>query len=103
MQNTTTATIPMNSLLAMLSGMSLNDRRWLAEQLTEQVEREETAAEKSWNDLLAKGSLWEDDSDERLDAALARFHKDWGGDKDPVEIAEELRQGAEMVRDIETW
>ena len=101
MQNT--ATIPMESLLAMLSGMSLNDRRWLAEQLTEQIEREATETAKSWNDFLAKGSLWEDDSNERLDAALACFHKDWGGDKDPAEIAEELRQGAEMVNDVETW
>ena len=83
MQNT--ATIPMESLLAMLSGMSLNDRRWLAEQLTEQIEREATETAKSWNDFLAKGSLWEDDSNERLDAALACFHKDWGGDKDPEE------------------
>ena len=46
---------------------------------------------------------WKEESDARLDAALARFHKDWGGDKSPMEIAKELRQGAEMVRDVETW
>ena len=46
---------------------------------------------------------WKDDQNERLDAALARFHGDWGGDKDPVEIAKELRQGPDMVRDVETW
>lgn len=44
-----------------------------------------------------------DDQNERLDAALARFHGDWGGDKDPIEIARGLRQGPEMVRDVETW
>ena len=44
-----------------------------------------------------------DDQNERLDAALARFHGDWGGDKAPIEIARELRQGPEMVSDVETW
>ena len=38
-----------------------------------------------------------------LDASLAKFHGDWGGDKDPLEIANELRHGPEMVRDVETW
>jgi len=42
-------------------------------------------------------------SDSRLDAALSRFHKDWGGDKDVMEIAKELRQGVEMQRDVDTW
>jgi len=38
-----------------------------------------------------------------LDATLARFHKDWGGEKSPIEIANELRQGAEMVKEVGTW
>ena len=42
-------------------------------------------------------------ADERLDAALAKFHKDWGGEGSATEIAQELRQGADMVRDVETW
>ena len=46
---------------------------------------------------------WKEESDARLDAALARFHKDWGGDKSPTEIANELRQGSDMVADVETW
>lgn len=46
---------------------------------------------------------WKEESDARLDAALARFHKDWGGDKSPTEIANELRQGSDMVTDVETW
>jgi len=33
------------------------------------------------------------DDDKRLDAALAKFSSDWGGDGTPQEIAEELRQG----------
>ena len=48
-------------------------------------------------------TVTKNDSDERLDRALARFHKDWGGDKDPMEIARELRQSPEMVREVETW
>ena len=51
----------------------------------------------------ASSGKWQDDSNERLEAALARFHKDWGGDKDPMEIARELRQTPEMVRDVENW
>ena len=46
---------------------------------------------------------WKEDSDAMLDAALARFHKDWGGEKSPIEIANELRQGAEMVKEVGTW
>ena len=42
-------------------------------------------------------------ADKRLDAALAKFHKDWGGNNDAMEIAHELRQDAEMVREVETW
>ncbi len=39
----------------------------------------------------------------RLDAILARISGDWGGDKEPLDIANELRQGAEMVRNVESW
>ena len=42
-------------------------------------------------------------SNERLDAALAKFSGDFGGNKDAMEIAQELRQGADMVREVETW
>ncbi len=35
-------------------------------------------------------------SNAKLDAALAKFHSDWGGDREPLEIANELRQGPEM-------
>lgn len=57
--------------------------------------------EKGWTKSFA--GRWQDDQNERLDAALARFHRDWGGNKEPEEIARELRQGPEMVRDVETW
>ena len=40
---------------------------------------------------------------ERFEAALAKFSGDFGGNKDAMEIARELRQGAEMVRDVGTW
>lgn len=42
-------------------------------------------------------------ADERLDAALAKFSGDFGGNKDAMEIAQEMRQGADMVREVETW
>ena len=39
----------------------------------------------------------------KLDIALSKFHKDWGGNKDAMEIADELRQNFEMTREVETW
>lgn len=38
-----------------------------------------------------------------LDSALAKFSGDWGGDKDAMEIARELRQGSDIVRNVDTW
>ena len=43
------------------------------------------------------------DENERLDAALARFHKDWGGDGSAQEIADELRHNVVNNRTIEDW
>lgn len=43
------------------------------------------------------------DENERLDAALARFHKDWGGDGSAEEIANELRHNVVNNRTIEDW
>ena len=101
--NTMVGTIPMDAVLTMLNSLSRRDRRWLIEQMKEQVEREDAEAEKNFKDLLERPSSWKEESDARLDAALARFHKDWGGNKSPLEIANELRQGAEMVKDVEVW
>ena len=44
-----------------------------------------------------------DDDDKRLDAALAKFSSDWGGDGTPQEIAEDLRQGIVNSRTVEEW
>ncbi len=38
-----------------------------------------------------------------LDSALAKFSGDWGGEKDAMEIARELRQGSDIVRNVDTW
>ena len=43
------------------------------------------------------------DKDEKLDAALAKFSSDWGGNGTPQEIAEELRRGVVNNRTIEEW
>ena len=43
------------------------------------------------------------DNDEKLDAALAKFSSDWGGNGTPQEIAEELRQGVINNRTVEEW
>jgi len=38
-----------------------------------------------------------------LDSALAKFSGDWGGEKDAMEIARELRQDSDIVRNVDTW
>ena len=43
------------------------------------------------------------DDDKRLEAALAKFSSDWGGNGTPQEIAEELRQGIVNNRKVEEW
>lgn len=43
------------------------------------------------------------DDDNRLEAALAKFSSDWGGNGTPQEIAEELRQGIVNNRKVEEW
>ena len=43
------------------------------------------------------------DDDKRLEAALAKFSGDWGGDGTPEEIAKELKQGVVNNRTVETW
>ena len=42
-------------------------------------------------------------ANEKLDAALAKFHKDWGGEGSAMEIAQQIRQGADMVRVVPAW
>jgi hypothetical protein len=44
-----------------------------------------------------------EDDNARLDEALAKFSGDFGGSADAMTVAEELRQGAEMVKEVETW
>lgn len=43
------------------------------------------------------------DDNKRLDAALAKFSSDWGGDSTPEKIAEELREGVTNNRTVEVW
>lgn len=98
-----TTTISMDSLYSLISGMSIPDRRWLSQKLLQQLQADEVKAEKEWNELLSSSPSWEEEDNARLDAALARLSGGWGGDKNPVEIANELRQGSEMVREVELW
>jgi len=45
---------------------------------------------------------WATMDDDMLDAALAKFHKDWGGEGTAREIADELRSSRENSRTVET-
>ena len=86
-----------------LKGLSNEVKLELITLLSSSITHDETAEKPDAGWTAKFAAKWVDDQNERLDAALARFHGDWGGDKDPVEIARELRQGPEMVRDVETW
>ena len=80
-------TISLDGLLTLLNGMSLSDRRWLSDRLIEQMRIEE---------MKTKSTRIEDKKERdniRLDNALAKFHEDWGGDAEAIEIAENLRSG----------
>ena len=93
----------MHALLTMLNSMSRSDRRWLVSQLSEQVEREEEEAEKSWQEFLSSRTTWEEEDNANLDGFLAAVSGDWGGDATSTEIAAELRQGSDVVRNVDTW
>ena len=81
-------TFALNNLWTYLQGLSLsqNDREWLANKL-----------------IMPKETNWVEDDNARLDEALAKFSGDFGGSADAMTVAEELRQGADMVKEVETW
>ena len=81
-------TFALNNLWTYLQGLSLSkkDREWLANKL-----------------IMPKETYLTEDDNARLDEALKKFSGDFGGSADAMTIAEELRQGAEMVKEVETW
>lgn len=101
--NTMVGTIPMDAVLAMLNSLSRHDRRWLAEQMMERIEREEADAKKHWEEARKNAPTWEEEDNANLDAFLTSVVGDWGGDGSPAEIAAYLRQGSDVVRDVDTW
>ena len=96
----------------MLQGLSKPLKLELVVLLSESMEDREVAStppppplsEEEKDQLFEKlAGCWADRDNEMLDAALAKFSGDFGGNKDASEVARELRQGAEMVRDVDTW
>ena len=81
-------TFALTNLWAYLQGLSLsqNDREWLAKKL-----------------IMPKETTLIEDDNARLDEALKKFSGDFGGSADAIAVAEDLRQGAEMVKDVDTW
>jgi hypothetical protein len=78
----------LNNLWTYLQGLSLsqNDREWLANKL-----------------IMPKETELKQDNSARLNEALKKFSGDFGGSADAMTVARELRQGSEMVKDVETW
>lgn len=101
--NTMVSTIPTDAILTMLNSLSRRDRKWLVEQMSEQVLREEAKAEKATQDLSVPESAWEEENQALYDEVFASFHSDWGGDGSATEIAESLRKGRVNNRKVEVW
>lgn len=78
----------LNNLWTYLQGLSLSqhDREWLANKL-----------------IMPKENELKQENSARLDEALKKFSGDFGGSADAMTVAGELRQSAEMVKDVETW
>ena len=78
----------LNNLWTYLQGLSLSqtDREWLANKL-----------------IMPKETVSSEDDNARLDEALAKFSGNLGGSADAMTVAKDLRQGADMIRDVETW
>ncbi|WP_176756939.1 hypothetical protein [Prevotella communis] len=78
----------LNNLWTYLQGLSLSqtDREWLANKL-----------------IMPKETVSSEDDNARLDEALAKFSGNFGGSADAMTVAKDLRQGADMIRDVETW
>ena len=64
---------------------------------------DETEERKVETDSNRLAGVLADRNNAMLDAALAEFSGDFGGDADARDIARELRQGPEMVRDVKIW
>ena len=78
----------LNNLWTYLQGLSLSqeDREWLANKL-----------------IMPKETELMQENSSRLDEALKKFSGDFGGSADAMTVANELRQNAEMVKDVEIW
>ena len=100
---TANVSISRDNLYALLSGMSLSDRRWLVETLRKQMEIDEAEAEARWKKLQEGTPLWKDDYKESYDEVFASFNKDWGGDGDALESARSLREENATTRTVDTW
>jgi len=90
---------PMKLELMVLLSESMENSVTAMTDETELTE-EERKAETNRNHPV---SVWADRDNVMLDAALAEFSGDFGGNADARDIARELRQGPEMVRDVEIW
>ncbi len=99
---TESVSVSRDNLYALLSGMPLSDRRWLAEALTAQVERDEAEADAMFQKWQEERPNWEEEYKESYDKVFASFNKDWGGEGDALDIAKSLRENA-MTRTVETW
>lgn len=96
----------LNNLWAYLQGLSLSqsDREWLADKLImPKGKNNEFPAEKRQIPFPNFSGAFADEDGTWVEESLSKFHKDWGGDGSPLEIAENLRRGIVNSRTVDTW
>ena len=94
---------PASRYWGMLKGLSNKEKLDLIVMLNASIAPEEPTEEDSSEWTSRYVGVWKDESDRKLDEALALFHKEWGGDRNPIEIANELRQNVDTRNDVEVW
>ena len=94
---------PTSPYWGMLKGLSNKEKLDLIVLLSTSIATVGTVEENPSRRTSSFDDTCQDESDRKLDAALACFHKSWGGNKSPIEIARDLRQGTDMTRDVEVW
>ena len=95
-----TATISIKSLWTLISSMSINDRRWIADRLNKQITKEDKKQQRFLKEL-SNPVKTESDFKSYYADKFAQFSADWGGEEDADTVAKNLRDGIAEARNVD--